>query len=263
MCTRAGAPAARLAATPQAAAVVQQAPAPQPAAAPAQQAAPAPPQARTITRADVAALQRRMGQTGFEAGDPNASPDEKVYVKTSKAFNINAYLRSDGQTVHDASGNSQWEHYGYTVRDAARAVAQIDRGMKPLPEGLRLTRFVGGSALGAILGNPRINNTNVGRIIQSIKTPAGAAKFAAALRAADYTEKAYSSTTYLQTHPAFENRQLRFNVVARKGTPAIMTSNHAENEVLIGRGVHYNFTGNFRVVRTSQGVDQLVIDVEI
>lgn len=238
------------------------APAPQPAPAPAQQA-PQRAQGRTITQRDIPRLQRLMGQTGYEAGDPNAAPQDKVYVKTSKSFNINAYLRSDGRTVHDPSGNSQWEYYGYTTRDAARAVAQIDAGMKPLPENLALTRFVGGSALGAILGNPAINNNNVGRIIASIKTPAGAAKFAAALRAADYTEKAYTSTTYLQTHPAFDQRQLRFNIVARKGTKAIATANHAENEILLGRGIHYNFTGNFKVVTTRTGVQQLVIDVEI
>ena len=266
MCSNMGGRAAIPAAAQAVPAVTQQ-PAPQPAAAPAPapaaQQAPAPVQARSITQADIPRLQRLMGQTGYEAGDPNASPDNKVYVKTSKAFNINAYLRSDGRTIHDPSGNSQWEHYGYTTADAARAVAQIDRGMKPLPEALKLTRFVGGSTLGAILGNPKITANNVGRIIQSIKTPQGRAKFAAALAAADYTEKAYTSTTYLQTHPAFDTRQLRFNIVARKGTKAIATNNHAENEILIGRGVHYNFTGGFRVITTPKGVEQLVIDVEI
>ena len=176
-------------------------------------AAPAAAKGRTITRADIDELQREMGQTGYEAGDPDAAPRDKVYVKTSKSFNINAYLRSDGRTVHDASGNSDWEHLGYTTGDAARAVRQIDAGMKPLPYNVNLTRFVGGDALGAILGNPRITSANVGRIISSIRTPDGAAKFAAALRAADYTEKAYTSTTYLQTHPAFDTRQIRFNIV--------------------------------------------------
>lgn len=226
-------------------------------------AAPAAAKGRTITRADIDKLQRAMGQTGYEAGDPNAPAARKVYVKTSKSFNINAYLRSDRRSIHDATGNSQWENLGYTNADAARAVRQIDAGMKPLPYNINLTRFVGGGALGAILGNPRITSTNVGRIISSIKTPAGAAQFAAALRAADYTEKAYTSTTYLQTHPSFDTRQIRFNIVATKGTPAIATSNHAENEILLGRGVHYRFTGGFRVRRTSKGVEQLEIDVEI
>lgn len=265
MCTRAGAPARSFTAQPTTAAVTRAAAPVAPAAQQAAASAPVTPttQARTITRADIAALQQRMGQTGFEAGDPNAAPQNKVYVKTSKSFNINAYLRSDGQSVYDASGNSQWEHFGYTTRDAARAVRQIDAGMKPLPYSVKLTRFVGGSALGAILGNPKITAANIGRIIQSIKTPQGAAKFAAALRAADYTEKAYTSTTYLQTHPSFDTRQLRFNIVARAGTKAIVTSNHAESEILLGRGVHYRFTGGFRVVRTSKGIEQLEIDVEI
>ena len=262
MCSNMGGRAATPAAAPAAAATITQQPAPAPAPAPAQQA-PQQPQARTITRADIAGLQLRMGQTGYEAGDPNAAPPNKVYVKTSKSFNINAYLRSDRTSVHDASGNSQWEHYGYTTRDAARAVSQIDAGMRPLPYAIRLTRFVGGSALGAILGNPAINSNNVGRIIQSITTPAGAAKFKAALAAANYTEKGYTSTTYIQSHPSFDQRQLRFNIVARKGTPAIATANHAENEILIGRGVRYRFTGNFKVITTRTGVQQLVIDVEI
>lgn len=265
MCSNMGGRAAP-AAIPQAAAMIQQpAPAPAPAQqpAPAAQQAPAPVQARTLTRGDIPGLQRRMGQTGMEAGDPNAPTPQKIYVNTSKSFNINAYLRSDGQSIHDPSGNSQWEYLGYTKADAARAIAHIDRGMKALPESIKLTRFVGGDALGSMLGNPRINKNNVGRIIQSLKTPAGRAKFAAALAAADYTEKAYTSTTYLQTHPAFENRQLRLNIVAKKGTKAIATSNHAENEILLGHGLKYRFTGGFRVRTTSQGVEQLEIDVEI
>ena len=239
------------------------APSPEPTPTPTPTPAEAAVKGRTITRADVAALQRAMSQTGYEAGDPNAAPRDKVYVKTSKSFNINAYLRSDGRTVHDATGSSDWEHLGYTTRDAARAVSQIDAGMAPLPYNIALTRFVGGDALGAILGNPRITSANVGRIISSIRTADGAAKFAAALRVADYTEKAYTSTTYLQTHPAFDTRQIRFNIVARKGTQAIATSNHAENEILLGRGVKYKFTGGFRVVTTPKGVEQLIIDVVI
>lgn len=235
------------------------APTPAPAEAPAPKAA----EGRTITRADVDDLQRQMGQTGLEAGDPNAAPRDKVYVKTSKAININAYLRSDGRTVHDPTGYSEWERLGYTTADAARAVRQIDAGMKPLPYGVRLTRFVGGDALGAILGNPRITESNVGRIIRSLDTPAGRAKFAAALGSADYTEKAYTSTTYLQEHPSFDTRQVRLNIVAKKGTPAIATSNHTESEILLGRGAKYKFTGGFRVVTTPKGVRQLEIDVEI
>lgn len=216
---------------------------------------------RVITRADVDGLQRQMGQTGFEAGDPNAAPHNKVYAKTSKSFNINNYLRTG--SVHDPHGNSQWEYLGYTNADAAQAVRQIDAGMRPLPENLALTRFVGGSALGAILGNPRITNANIGRVIQSIATPQGAARFAAELAAANYTEKGYTSTTYVQSHPSYDTRQIRLNIVGKKGTPAIVTSNHAENEVLMGRNLHYNFTGGFRVVRTPAGVQQLEIDVEI
>lgn len=218
---------------------------------------------RRLTRADVDDLQRAMGQTGLEAGDPNVSPDNKVYVNTSKAFNINAYLRSDGTSVHDASNNSDWENLGYTRADAARAVAQIDAGMAPLPEALELTRFVGAGALGSMLGNPKITTTNAARIIRSIATPQGAQKFAQALRNASYTEKAYTSTTYWDTHPAFNNRQIRLNIIARPGTPAIVTSNHREAEVLLGRNLHYRFTGGFRVETTSAGVQQLVIDVEV
>lgn len=238
-------------------------PAPQPTPAPAQNERPEPEQPLQMTQADVARLQLLMGQTGDEAGRPNVPTPQKLYVNTSKSFNINTYLRSDGRSIHDPSGNSQWEHLGYTTADAARAVRQIDAGMAALPVDVSLTRFVGGSALGAILGNPKITSANIGRVIQSIKTPQGAAKFAAALNAADYTEKGYTSTTYLQSHPAFDTRQLRLNIVAKKGTKAIVTNNHAESEVLIGHGVKYKFTGGFRVITTPKGVEQLVLDVEI
>lgn len=249
-------------------AVTPQAQAPTPAAQPAApagppvtQQAPQPTPPRTITRADVAGLQRQMGQTGYEAGDPNAEPEDKVYVKTSKSFNINEYLRSGGRSI--ASKHSMWDRIGFTKADAARAVRQIDAGMKPLPYDLALTRFVGAGALGALIGDQGITDANASRIIANIATPQGAAKFARKLARANYTETAYTSTSYLQSHPAFDLRQIRLNIVAKKGTPAIITANHAEHEVLLGRGLPYRFTGGFRVVTTSKGVQQLEIDVEI
>ena len=217
--------------------------------------------ARTIDDSDFIALRERMGQTGYEAGDPDARPRDKVYVKTSKSFNINAYLRSDGAEIR--SPYSDWDRYGFSRADAAAAVRQIDAGMKPLPESIKLTRFVDGDALGAILGNPAITAGSIQTFLQQLAGSADSQSLLrGALQAANYVEKGYSSTTYLQSHPSYDARDIRLNIVARPGTPAIMTANHAEHEVLIGRSVKYNFTGGFKIVQKG-GHRQLILDVEI
>ena len=212
---------------------------------------------------EVATYQAQMGQTGNEAGRVGIPPHQKLYCGTSKSYNINAYLNSDGTKIK--ARGSQWDQLGYTKSDIKRDIATIDRGMKGLPRDTKLTRFVYGDQLGAMLGNTSINNSTIDSLITALKSgnTSAVASFRSNLKNANYTHKAYTSTTYVQKHPAFDQRDVRLNLVARKGTKAIVTNNHAEHEILLGRGQKYNFTGNFRVQTTAAGVDQLVLDVYI
>ena len=219
------------------------------------------------TKAAMDALRKQMGQTGYEAGDPNASPHNKVYVKTSKAFNINAYLNSDGKTID--SDNSDWQNLGYTKKDAENAIKQIDAGMKPLPKNISVVRFIGGTALKNMFGLNTSSGQDLQNFIARLETDKTAqANFQTVLQNTQYTQKGYSSTTTVQQHPAFDDRAVRINMVMRSGTPAIVTKNDAEMEVLGGRGLKYNFKPQFRVQtiksRTSgRIVKQLVIDAYV
>ena len=211
---------------------------------------------RDITRSDVEDLQRRMGQTGLEAGDPNATPRNKLYVNSKKSLNINTYLATDGVSIEHPG--SDWTDLGYTKYDAERAIAQIDRGMKELPESIRLYRFVDGDSLGKMLGDSRINNRTINRLIRDIDSGKKSIDdLSTALRYTDYTHKAYTSTTYLDSHGTYGSRPVKMNIIASKGTKAIVTSNHAEHEILIARGLKYKFKGAHLVG------GQIVIDVEI
>lgn len=216
---------------------------------------------RTITRSDIRALQQAMGQTGYEAGDPNAAPRNKLYVNTSKAFNINAYLNSDEQTIHHPA--SQWDSLGYTKRMVKNDIARIDSGMKPLSENIRTYRFVDAESLGRIIGAPNVNDRTINAIIDQVKNnPSFRDNFSKGLQSVDYTQKAYTSTTYVSEHGTFDQYPVMLNIVGRKGTDAIITNNHAEHEILFGRKKKYNFTGGVSV-RTHNGRSQLVIDVYI
>lgn len=227
------------------------------------------PAANSISRSDVARLQASMGQTGDEAGliNPFGGGRAKLYVNTSKAFNINYYLNTDGKSID--SPDSQWQHLGYTERMVKNDIAKIDSGMRPLTESIKLTRWTSGGALGYMLGNTNITNGNINSIISQLESDKSfGANFTKMLQGAKYTQKAYTSASYKNTHGTFDKAPVRFEMVMRKGTPAIVTNNHPEAEVLGARNSNYNFTGNWRVeevtpTSTGRKQKQLVIDVYI
>lgn len=210
----------------------------------------------------IVTLRQQMGQTGYEAGDPNAPSQRKLYVKTSKAFNINTYLATDGATMH--TSQSQWDSLGYTERMVKNDIARIDSGMKPLPYNIQTYRFIDGNALGRIMGQSWMNNRTVRYLVQDLDSGAKSlSDMSTALKNTSYTQKAYTSTTYDTSHPAFDTYPVRLNVVAMKGTPAIATINTVEHEILVGRGRKYNFTGGCRIRHDRYGNPQLEIDVQI
>lgn len=206
-------------------------------------------------------LQRAMGQTGMEAGDPDATPRRKLYVNTSKSFNINAYLLSDGKTIH--SDDSDWDSLGYTERMVKNDIVKIDSGMKPMSEAVQTYRYISANGLAKMLGLP-MDETQVRSMIKALDQgdQSTIKNFAKALDT-DYTHKGYSSLTVDTTHTTFDSRDVRLDIKLNKGTPAIVTSNHREHEILGGRGLKYNFTKKFRVITTRTGTKQLVIDITI
>lgn len=215
---------------------------------------------RNVPNAQVAQIQRQMGQTGDEAGKVGVSPFQKTYVGTSKSYNINQYLLTDGKSIK-AKG-SQWDTLGFTKADARKTIKDMDTGMKPLPDNFILNRFVYPAQLQQMLGG-HFTDTNMGSIIAALKSGDASMvqMFNNLLKGAKYTHKAYTSTTYLDNHPSFDMRQIRLRGVARKGTKAIVTNNHQETEIILGRKTNYHFTGHWEVKRTSKGVEQLILDV--
>lgn len=222
----------------------------------------------TMTHADrrayITKLQQDMGQTGFEAGDPNAYPDDKVYVKTSKAFNINYYLNTDGKSID--SPNSRWQHLGYTVNDVKNAITQIDRGMKPITENVLAHRYVSAGSLGRMLGL-QLDKASVNQLISQLKSnPSAVTNFNSVLANVKYTQKAYTSMSYRKGHSTFDAYPIRLNMKVKSGTPVIVTNNHAEHEILGARNLGYKFS-NARVVSEysqadGRNKDYLVIDVD-
>ena len=212
-------------------------------------------------------MQAAMGQTGDEAGKadlPHGSYS-KMYVNCSKAFDINYYLA----TGKVGAPNSTWTSAGYHKSDIQDDIEKIDKGMKPLSESVKAFRYSDGAALGKMLGDSQLTNSNISNLISALENDKVArADFATQLKNADYTHPAYTSLTYTKKHPGFDNMPIRLDFVARKGTNAIVTNNHIEHEIIGAHGLKYNFTGNFKVEEitssaTGKSQKQLVIEVYI
>lgn len=211
---------------------------------------------------DIRMLQSEMGQTGYEAGDPNATPREKLYVNTGKSFCINTYLNTDGETYKAPSKLTDW---GDLISESwvKDAIQKIDSGMKPLSRDIAVSRFLDADGFKAMTGID-VNSRNMWRFLNKLESNPGAkADFETVLRDTDYTQKAYTSTTYAKTHGTYGENPVKLNIIARKGTPAIITNNHAESEILIGRNRKYRFGDSFRVTTLPSGKKQLVLDVYI
>lgn len=220
------------------------------------------PQATEITSKDqIYQLQKEMGQDGYEAGDPNESPNQKLYVKTGKAFNINAFLNSDGETIN--STHSNWNDL-IDKPWVKNAIPKIDKGMKPLSQSVQVTRFLDGDSIGYMLPDLGISKSNFQNFANMLESGQISQKsFQSLLQDVDYTHKGYTSTTYAQSHGSYGDRDVKLNMVLTKGTPAIVTNNHAESEILAGRNQQYHFTGGYKVITLPSGKKQLVLDVYI
>ncbi len=209
-------------------------------------------------------LQGNMGQTGDEAGraDLPMGSRRKLYVKTSKAFDINYYLN----TGRVGAPGSDWTNFmGYNQTMIESDIRKIDSGMKPMSEPVVAYRYVTESSLARILG---VSRSDVSSYIASMKSdPDGTGKLlGGVLKTTDYVQKAYSSLSYDKRHGTFDQYPIRFRTVVAQGTPAIVTNNTAEHEILGGRNSRYDFTGDVRIVNersaaTGRNQDYLEIDV--
>lgn len=209
-------------------------------------------------------LQEAMGQSGLEAGDPDASPNGKLYVNTGKSMCINAYLNSDGKDWHssytDWGGliNKQW---------IQNAIQKLDNGMKPLSESVQGYKYVSPEAFGKMIGIP-MSESDANKLISNIESGATAKNtLLDVFKNTNYVNKGYTSMTYVPEHGSYDGQPVRLNIVMTKGKDAIVTSNHKEHEILGGRGQKYDFKDARveTVYSKAKGkyIKQLVVDVVI
>ena len=220
------------------------------------------PSAMEITSQDqIKQLQQEMGQTGMEAGNPNETPNGKLYAKTGKAFNINAFLNSDGATI--LSDYSNWN--GLVDKPwVQNAIKQLDKGMKPLSQAVQVSRYVDGDSLGYMVPGMGVDKSNFNTFLGKLESGEISPKaFQTALKDVNYTHKGYTSTTYEKSHGSYGGRDVRLNIVMRQGTPSIVTNNHAEHEIVAGRNLPYHFTGGYHVDTLPSGKKQLVLDMYV
>ena len=146
-------------------------------------------------------MQNAMGQTGLEAGNPNASSNNKLYVNTGKSMCINKYLNTDGASID--SDFTDWDNLisKSWVKDA---IGKLDKGMKPLSESVKGYKYMTPEALGKML-NMDISQKNINTLISQIATDKSAQqKLNQALQNTDYTHKAYTSISYIPSHSSYD-----------------------------------------------------------
>lgn len=198
------------------------------------------PTATKLTESDAMKLKESMGQTGDEAGNPFTNPNSKLYANSGKAFNINAYLNSDGETIH--SEMTDWDKY-ISKTWVKNAITTMDKGMKPLPQSITVTRFVDANAVEKMTGL-KINDS----VIQQLETNKALGKeLSTALKNLNYVHKGYTSASYVDSHPSYGDYPVALNMVMRQGTKAIVTNNTPEHEIIGSRGAKYNYTGGFTI----------------
>ena len=216
------------------------------------------PEAIDVTHDIALKLRNQMEQSGYEAGDAETNPNNKLYVNSGKSFNINKFLNTNGETIE--SKHTDWSKY-IDKPWVKGAIQKIDAGMRPLPESVKTTRYLDGDSL-AYITDGMTGDFNHFMDLLSNGTVKGS-DFTNILQNVDYTHKGYTSTTYDPKHGSFDSRDIRLNMVLREGTPAIITNNHKEHEILAGRNQKYNFTGGWSIETMPSGKKQLVLDVYI
>lgn len=198
----------------------------------------------TLTNAQMDQLQRQMGQTGFEAGRTKRQGGRGAtltYVGTSKSYNVNKYLNTDGKdATHPDSGwiqrDPQGNYYGrLSIGNIKNTIGEMDRGMKPLPQTINATRVesmdmflntlkVGGAQHLDGLSKRDIMNMSPQDLA---KTFTGLVKY----------NKGYTSVAVNESGIKMPDKgEVVCEYSILQGTKVIVTNNRAEMEAIVGRG---------------------------
>lgn len=194
-------------------------------------------------------LQRMMGQTGDEAGQNRRFQGDprSIYVQTSKSYLVNQALESNMTSltntfIQQNSGAMHWIRTGYNMNDATQAIRQIDAGMKPTTQNLRLVRYENERAFSTLLG--RDVSANELKKIQGMSEAQLNTLFVGTHR----TSRGYLSTSWRMDATSQRDRQymaspVAFEYTTKAGVSAIVTNNIGEHEALIGRGYTQRISG--------------------
>lgn len=207
-------------------------------------------------------LQRRMGQTGNEAGlvgSQGARPSQKIYVGTSKSFNINKALNTDMQDMHHP--DSDWDDprmvgsWNVLTMDKIRqSVRTIDAGMKPLPIALNATRV---ETSGMTLSTFGLDNYKIGDIMKMDQGTLDQL-FTGRIR----YNKGYTSMAHNEKGIKFAPKSdVCVEYTLKSGTKVIQTNNLAEHETILGRGYAQKATS--ARIGNAFGKKMLIINVTV
>ena len=182
------------------------------------------PAPRTYAQVDWAthqAVMREMGQTGTEG---------QGYINTSQAYIVNRYLRKGGDIAdaHKATPNWSW----LTKADVQQTIHRMDRQMRPLSRDIQGVRFVGPDFLKSCGFHSEVSPKTATALQSWAKQTGGV-----------FSDKAYTSFSTDATANVFTAKEIRINYKISKGTRTIMTSNKAESEGVLARGVQQRITG--------------------
>lgn len=142
------------------------------------------------------------------------------YINSSNArVNINAPLRSGKQP------QGQYK----TIADTLQSVIEKNT----LPENLKLTRYVSTDALQGMFGIPPVK---VG-MSDSLDNAYKKMTDALSQRTTNtYIEKAFLSTSAVESNNVMSDKPVRINILANKGTNAYISTNNKESEIIFGHG---------------------------
>lgn len=201
---------------------------------------------KEVTKDDVAAMAKKMGQDSISQEDIDQMEahgnfqNRGGYFGTGHSFDMNKKLRAD-QSLDDFND------------DDRKTIETLDRNMKPCPDNIKLHRTMGTSVLEqlgldkaeALNGNDAELQKAVGKVFQS---------------------GGFTSTSYDMKENVFQGRQVKLNINAPKGTKMLVRPNGEEAEILLARNTAMHITGIS--TKTVTGVmgnkkQQIQVDCEV
>lgn len=169
------------------------------------------------------------------------------YVGTGESFRVNRWLRADQDSskyVDNLVNEKSW-WTGTATRDAERAkeevpdtVAAMDKMISSdsLKQDMMLTRYVGPSCIRNIsraVAEAYENGASNQELVDLINKEAGMV----------VTEKGYLSASVTHEGNVFTDRPFRLALLTPEDTPAFITDNRFESEVVLGRDTSMSLVG--------------------